>query len=122
LVEGLEHAVEVADDVVVPEAEYSVIQGGQGCSAFLIDALVVLTAVDLDDKIRVSTQKIDDVGSYRDLTPELEPVQPAITDRKPDCPFCIRHLSPKRSGMRADPPHCSAFLLLLPRAGEGRFA
>jgi hypothetical protein len=87
--EGLKHAINVLDDVVVPYADDAVTESGQITVALSIYSVFgVLTAIDLDDDMPVTAREINIIRPDRLLTREFEPAEPAIPKIAPKLRFC----------------------------------
>jgi hypothetical protein len=57
--------------------------------SFVISALSVLAAVQLDNELELPTSKVGEIWSDRKLTNELEAIQTSISDFYPKLPFGI---------------------------------
>jgi len=68
----LENAVQVIEYVVVPKSQdiIAAMREPDRSRDILRDTLRVLTAIDFDDKLCGRTEKVDDVGTDRDLATE----------------------------------------------------
>jgi hypothetical protein len=53
----------------------------------------VLTAVELNDQMRISTKKIDDVAGDGHLAFEFQSLKSAIANAEPQGTFCIRGIA-----------------------------
>ena len=80
-VNNFEHAIHVAIDVIVREAEHSVshfVQGQRAKIAFAVFVETVLIAIDFDNNAAAAAFEIDDESRDRRLTAEMESRLPAI--------------------------------------------
>jgi hypothetical protein len=59
--------------------------------------VLVLAAIDFDDQSCCYANEIRDVRRYRILAPELEPIQPAISQQSPQPDFGVGLIMSKRS-------------------------
>jgi len=75
----LQHSIEIAQDVGVPEPQDAIARRGKvGITSLVMDAICVLTAICLDDELAVPTEKIDHVWPNWVLTYKLEAAQSAV--------------------------------------------
>jgi hypothetical protein len=69
-----EDAFSVAQYVRIPESQHLVsLSRERGIACAVLWIICVLTAVNFDDELPVTTNKIDDVGANRLLSNEFEP-------------------------------------------------
>ena len=104
---GLDHdvladIVDIADDVVVPEAQDGpAVLFKSGASCLVVDGIFrggMLRAVDLDDQLLRGTGEIDDVACDRDLPAKGQSHQPMRAEFIPKLQFGIGHLAAHRFG------------------------
>jgi hypothetical protein len=127
-----EHASQIAQHIVIPEPENSVVAVSEPFVANSVAlAVSVLSAVDLHNQTAFATHKIDGVRSDRLLSDELVSVQPARAKTVAECPFHIRRSAsqaPRTLSLKListahaeAPPHPSRFARRpLPASGERR--
>jgi hypothetical protein len=71
-----EHAIRVAQYVVIPEAQQPVTARGKPRIATLVaSATGVLTAIGFDDQVQIEADEVDNERANGLLAPELRPVQ-----------------------------------------------
>jgi hypothetical protein len=77
---GSEHAVEIVEDVVIPETEDAVAVSIEFGSALVIRFFLysVLAAIELDRELRLPARKVDDAPADRMLAAEF-PCGEALT-------------------------------------------
>jgi hypothetical protein len=63
------------------------------CIAFEVVGFEVLPAVNLDDELNIVTNEIDDVWTYRGLTPEASTIQSVRTHGIPDDALGVGRIS-----------------------------
>ena len=84
---GFEHfqnALDVAENVVVPDANDTIATRGEiGITDLVGTTAGVLPAIDLDDQLPFATDEVDIVGSHRLLAGELKGAEPPIAQPKP---------------------------------------
>lgn len=86
-------AVGVLQHVVVPEADHAVAVGFDHPGArFVSGAVAVLPAVELDSDARQTTGEVDHIVTNRQLPSELESVQLAGAQVRPQVPFGVGHV------------------------------
>jgi hypothetical protein len=80
-----QHANRVLHHLVVPESQNQVTHRFQRRSSVAVpfSLLVMLTAVDFDDELRLGADEIDDVSVDRDLPLEFPTGEAAVTQAKP---------------------------------------
>ena len=79
-----EDAFSVAQYVRIPESQHLIsLSRERGIACAVIWIICVLTAVNFDDELPVTTNKIDDVGADRLLSDEFESIQASITEGEP---------------------------------------
>ena len=97
--EHLQHAFEIAKNLVVPDTNDAILKGIQvSISALIRRAVGVLSAIDLDDEALLAADKIDVVRPDRLLAREFHPAKPAIAKRQPQDPFGPCAPSAERAG------------------------
>jgi hypothetical protein len=81
----LQYAVDVLDDVVIPESNGAPAVGFEPNRppAIRIFRGGMLSTIELDDETVVSTDEIGDEGSERNLTAELNSAEAAVTQARP---------------------------------------
>jgi len=86
LKDGSQHGIGAAEDVVVPEAEYSISCLDQNSCPLRIGGVAnhVLGAIKLYDKLALGASEVHNVASNRVLTSELEPSEPPVPQVPPD--------------------------------------
>ena len=82
---GFHDAIDIAEHVVVPEAEHAVALRFQECGSCLIitNRLPMLAAINLDHQPHRSRDKVADEGPDHDLTVEPDAAELAIADHTP---------------------------------------
>jgi hypothetical protein len=89
--EHLRHAIEIAENLIVPDANDSVAKGSKVSVAAPIGfAIGVLTAVDLDDETLLAAHEVGVTRSKRLLAREFQPSETAITKSQPQHPLGSR--------------------------------
>jgi len=80
-----QNAINVPDDLVVPEPHYDIAHGFQNTRTLGIRFGLhgMLSAIEFDDHLRGLREKIDDVLVYRALAAKLEPVQLTVAKFRP---------------------------------------
>jgi len=82
--EHLQHAVEIAEDFIVPDADHSIAERIQvGVAALIQRAVRMLPAIDLDNQALLAADEIDVIRSNRLLSGELYPDESTIAQRQP---------------------------------------
>ncbi len=76
----MQHAVDIRENVVVPETDHTQAALGEEGGAFLVRFVAVLPTIGFDDKTRISAQEIDDVRAERCLTAELVAGELAVAE------------------------------------------
>ena len=94
-----QHAVHVAQHVVVPEADYPVAAGFEPVGAQRT-VLGMLPAIDLDDQLRLRTEEVDDIGTDRLLATEPGSVDLLAAQMGPQSPFGIGGVGAEMPGER----------------------
>jgi hypothetical protein len=85
-----QHAVAIAQHVVVPEAHHPVALARQERVACgILGTVRVLPAINLDDKAFVAADEINNEGTDRLLADELEAAQPPIAHREPQLALSV---------------------------------
>ncbi len=98
--EPLENAVQIVEDLVVPDADDRVSGGSKiGVTDPIPHAFRVLSAIDLDDQPCFLADEIDDVWADRHLSAELPSREPSISHGEPEFPFGIGHGAPHGARM-----------------------
>ncbi len=70
----MQNALDVGEDIVVPDAKYAVAEGCEvGIANFIGRAIGMLPAIDLDNQTLLSTDEIDVIAPDRLLAGKLEP-------------------------------------------------
>ncbi len=89
--DGIENAVEILDQIGIPEAHHLeplLVQfGGSPGIVGGIPFQPVLASVEFDNEFSFKRNEVGDIGSYRLLTAELEPVESAIAESVPEFAF-----------------------------------
>ena len=82
---SLEHAAGIRKRLVVPEAKHSIALRFEECRASRVRVALhaVLSAVQLDDELRLGTAEVGDEWVDCMLAPELEAPETAVTQRGP---------------------------------------
>jgi hypothetical protein len=80
-------------DAVVPKTEHSPAKRFEIFGTTRVFIGIVLTAIGLDDQFRFTACEIRDVGSDRDLPPELEASDLPISEVAPKATLGVRRLS-----------------------------
>ena len=97
--EHLQHASEVAENFVVPDANDSVANCIKVSIAAPIGCAVgMLPTIDLDDETLLTTQEVHVVRSEGLLARKLQPTETAVAKRQPQDPFGSRASPPQRAG------------------------
>jgi hypothetical protein len=88
--DGLQHAIDVTGDVVIPKPQHAIVVIGKALVAYAV-ALIscVLAAIDLDDETSLAANEIDDVGSNRLLADEFVSSKRAGADAIPQALFRV---------------------------------
>ncbi|HEU0223458.1 MAG TPA: hypothetical protein VFR34_14775 [Paracoccaceae bacterium] len=107
---GLDHAVEIREDVGIPEAEHAEAARGEPGIPGLVSRPAMLAAFDFDDEGAAEIDEIDDEAADRRLAAEMG-AQGVVGDPEPtpDAPLRLRHAIAKGAGLVADPrilAHC----------------
>jgi hypothetical protein len=81
----LQHAVDVSQNVVIPEAENAVALAFEKSRALRISAgiLVMLSAVNLDNESGMMAHEVGDVGPQPNLPPEMSLLSPQAMSKVP---------------------------------------
>ncbi len=89
---ALKNTINVREDLVVPEPQYSVALSVEEVSPHGVRTPLknVLAAVKLDDELGFGAAEIRDEGANGMLSPKLELRQPPVTQSPPQFPLCIR--------------------------------
>ena len=95
--------VDVADDVVIPEAQHGpAVLLQTRCPCFIAsDGLRMLGAIDLDDDFPDRASEVDNVPGNRKLAPKAKPHQPMRAKLVPELQFGWCHDLAHRSGVCA---------------------
>src|SRR5579862_5714473 len=101
LTQDLDHAVEVVDDLIVPEADHAIAVSGQlgGARRVGLPMRGVLAAVELDRQLQRGTGEVDDTPADRMLPPEL-PRQGARPEGQPEALFDVGGVAAKPACQR----------------------
>jgi hypothetical protein len=76
----LQHAIQILQDVVIPEANDSVAGIDEKGGPLRVDRLIVLTTINLDYQCRIPAKEIDDVWLDCDLSSEFPAFQLSGTE------------------------------------------
>jgi hypothetical protein len=81
----LQHTIDILSYVAVPEAKHQVTHRLQDFCSMLVMLRTnsMLSAVKLDNEVRISAKEIDDEAIDRALPPKLPAVETAITQPEP---------------------------------------
>lgn len=91
--------VDIHVDLLVPEAKDAIPERGQIAVAMFVAAVLgMLKAVQFDDQFLIRTDKIDDIGTDRNLTSKLVAVQEAIADMRPEDRLRVGRIEAHLSG------------------------
>ena len=72
---GFENAIEIGQNIIIPEADHGITVLGQYCCANPIcSPLCMLAAIKLDDEIGFPTGEVGDVRADRKLPREFGPI------------------------------------------------
>jgi hypothetical protein len=95
-------AVEICQDLVVPESEDAIAFALQEPASLGLPwrRAIVLTAVDFEDQPGLVAHEIGDVAAQRYLAPELVPLRLMRAQYSPDPPFRVSHVLSQRAGSR----------------------
>jgi hypothetical protein len=101
LVDRVEHFVQIADHLIVPESEYSIAAQVQERSAGFIFArfIRVLASVELDDQAVLSRTEIGDVRADWMLATEFDVSHPAASQMSPEDSFGVGLFAAQSSGV-----------------------
>jgi hypothetical protein len=80
-----QHRIDVAQHVVIPEAQHPISGAHQkACPARIrVDGQGVLSAIELDDEPTIMTDEIHNEGRKWMLAPEFEATEPTVPDTLP---------------------------------------
>ena len=123
----LENAVDIAQDIIIPEPKDSIVSAPKPTITFGIrPALGMLSAVNFHN----ATDEVDCVGSNRVLSDELVPVQASVAQPVPQFCFGIGRIVPQAPSPPGPeligtphvdtPPHPALRAGLSPQAGRGQ--
>jgi hypothetical protein len=107
----LQHAIDVAEDIVVPvpNNQVSHLFKCRSSANVRMRLPLVLSTIDLHDKSGIGTQKVDHESTDRNLALEFQTGEPPVTETKPQPPFGIGLALPQlTSDFRSSfhpPPH-----------------
>ena len=89
---GLEYAIQIFENLIVPETENAKPIGRDPLLARLVSwsFVRVLPTVYLDHEFMREAREVDRVRAHRMLASELETFEPAIPERQPELPLRIR--------------------------------
>lgn len=79
----VDHAIEIRDNLMVPDAQDAVIPGFKGRRAWRIFPFIMLATTQFDDQHRRDAQEIDYERSDAGLTPKFEAIQLTIAQNGP---------------------------------------
>ena len=81
----LQHRIDVAQHVVIPEAQHPISGTHQeACPALVrVDSQDVLSAIELDDEPAIMTDEIHNEGRKWMLAPEFEATEPTVPETLP---------------------------------------
>jgi hypothetical protein len=98
----LQDTFAILNHLVVPEAKHLPPLAHQiSVTDRVTMAFCVLRAVSLDNQLSLNAEKVDDVGSKRDLPAKLDPVQATIAQKTPQAELGVSRRSAHRSSARA---------------------
>src|SRR6266851_331991 len=96
--QGLQNALDVREDIVVPDAKYAVAEGCEVSIAnFIGRAIGMLPTIDLDNQTLLSTDEIDVIAPDRLLAGKLEPAEPTVAQLQPKHPLRARAAAARRT-------------------------
>ena len=96
----LQHAVEIAEYLVVPEADDLETLRFKKNRAFSVGLRTMLPAVDLHDQSRVEAEEVGDEAINGNLPPELRATELPVAQSRPQQRLCI-------GGIATKPPRIS---------------
>src|SRR5262245_58138967 len=90
--DGLKHALEILHHVVVPKPKHEISHRFQSSRPLFVlrHAIHMLTAIELNDQLRISTNKVGDEAIDRNLPFEFPACESAPAQTKPKNSLCIR--------------------------------
>ena len=91
--DGLQHAVGVFEDVVVPEADYPVAVGFDAGGSRRVRLGAMLAAVAFDGQAQASTGEVDDMLADRKLSGEFYATELAGAQMRPKAALRIGHVA-----------------------------
>src|SRR5205085_5798043 len=95
--EHLQHAIEVAENLVVPDANNPVPKRIEVCVPAPIGcAIDMLSAIDLDDELLLAAYKVGVIRPKRLLPGKLQSAETPVAKRQPQDPFGPRAAPPQR--------------------------
>jgi hypothetical protein len=95
----LEHALDIAERIVVPNANCAVSEVAQHRVAFGVCNIVgMLAAIHFDDDAQLAANEVDEIRSDRLLPRELETPELPIAKMSPKHKFSARALPPQGAG------------------------
>ena len=76
----LQNAVRLLHHIVVPEAQYTAPMGFEplGALRIVLRSIGMLAAINLDHQTKLLAEEVQNIGSERRLTTELQAAQPTI--------------------------------------------
>jgi hypothetical protein len=87
---GLEHATDIAEHVVVPKSQDTILVTDKPIIADHVTRIVcVLTTIDLNDETAFPANEVHSVKTNGILTDELVPIQPSTAKTIPESRLCI---------------------------------
>ena len=99
------NAVQVAQNVIVPEAENLETFGFEEGRPLGVTCFAMLPAIDLDDQHRLQAGEVDDVGQQAVLEAEFEPVDLVVAGGLPELFLRVGSVAADSvSGLSADTP------------------
>jgi hypothetical protein len=98
--DGHQNAIDILQNVVVPETENSVPARVEEPSSYGIPRFRMLATIRFDDELGINAKKIGDVRSDRRLPTKLQPVQLPIAEVVPQTLFGVGRVLTQASGMR----------------------
>jgi hypothetical protein len=92
------HALQIAQNVIVPEAQDRVaLRVEVGRAAFILRIAVMLTTVEFDHQGRLAARKVGNEWANGELSDELVAVQLAVPHQAPEALFGIGAFAAQRA-------------------------
>jgi hypothetical protein len=120
-VHGRNHAVDVAEHLVIGKSDHPVATGFEkiGPSGVVGAAQIVVRPIDLDDELRAGTQEVDHIGTDWHLPPEVPACNLAPAQADPDSHLGARHPPAQRPRQRRTLHAATPSFFLPLQAGGG---